>query len=292
MIHLIINPIAGRTKAQRALLETEKILVQRGVPYMVHVTQHKSHATEIACELSHTPNSDIIVVGGDGTLNDVLQGIDNFDNVRLGLIPCGTGNDFARVPPIPKDVKKAVDIILNDHTEYIDYIQVADGRRAINVTGAGMDVDTLVKYSEIKKIKGKLKYYWALLCVLAKLKFHKVRLVLDDKDIERTVFMVAIANGRYIGGGMPISPLSELSDGQLNVVVINEMKRSRVFPMLLKFLKGKHMGKAGVEHYYCKRAYLEVLDDGRTEVDGEVSQNRILDCEIVSNRLKMFCLRK
>lgn len=292
MLHLIINPIAGRTKAKRALCKVEKILTTKGLPYEVHYTQHKQHATEIARELSHVADSDIVVIGGDGTLNDVLQGIDNFDNVRLGLIPCGTGNDFARVPPLPTDTTKALNIILNGHTQYIDYIQVADGRRAINVTGAGMDVDTLVKYSEIKRIKGKLKYYWALLCVLAKLKFHKIHLTLDDKEYDRTVFMVAIANGRYIGGGMPVSPLSELSDGLLNVVVINEIKRSRVLPMLLKFLKGKHIGKPGVEQFYCKNAKLEVLDDGRTEVDGEVSQNQVLDCQIVSNKLRLFCNRK
>ena len=120
-----------------------------------------------------------MVLGGDGTFHEVLNGIECFDNVKVGLIPCGTGNDFVRATSLSTNVDLAVQTILQDNVSYVDFIQIGN-KRALNCAGAGMDVDTLVKYAEMKHFKGKIKYYLALLSVLIKLKFHKATITANN----------------------------------------------------------------------------------------------------------------
>ncbi|MCM1043630.1 MAG: diacylglycerol kinase family lipid kinase [Corallococcus sp.] len=287
MFHIIINLNSGNKKAKKALAKTEAILDANKTQYTLHPTEYAGHAQEIAAELTKSGNADIIVMGGDGTFNEVLNGIVCFDNVRLGLIPCGTGNDFVRATDIPTKTEDAVYTILQGNTRYIDYIQL-DEKRAINCAGAGMDVDTLVKYAEIKHLYGKIKYYVALLSVLTHLKFHKARVTAEDKNIESNVFIVAATNGTCIGGGMPLSPYSVVDDGLMDVVVIKEIRKREVLGMLLKFLKGKHITEPCVEHFRTDAVTLELLDDGKTEVDGEVFEGKILNCRCVHGKLNLF----
>ena len=112
MYDIIINPIGGKGKSLKALAIVEETLKANGAQYTVHNTTHGGHATELARELSAKPDTKLIVMGGDGSFNEVLNGIENFDNVTLGIIACGTGNDFIRASHHPAKVKDAIDLIL------------------------------------------------------------------------------------------------------------------------------------------------------------------------------------
>ena len=287
--HIIVNPLSGKGQGKKALRAVETILTGKEIDYEVHMTERAGQATEIARELSQTPDTVIIAMGGDGSNSEVLNGIENFENVTLGFIPCGTGNDFARAARIPTDVTKAIDLILTGETGYTDFMEV-NGRRCLNVCGAGMDVDVLVRYATMKHFKGKLKYYASLIDTLLHLRFHKIKLTReDDSEEEHSVFLVSLCNGKYIGGGMPISPDSCATDGIMEAVVVNEIKPSKVLGLLLKFLHGgKHVDMPCTEVIRCKRARVEILDDGKTQIDGEVLDEKVLDCAIVSGKLKTF----
>lgn len=290
MIEIIVNPIAGKGKSMQNLAKAESIFRARGVEYNVHKTEKLGHATEIAKELTSKGEEVLLAVfGGDGTFNEVLNGIADFEKTTVGFVPSGTGNDYVRASDIPTDPEKAVERILAGKTGYTDFIQMQD-RRCLNVAGGGMDTDTLVKYEEIKILKGKAKYYAALLAVLCKCKFHKVRISIDGgAPAEKSVFMIGIANGIYIGGGMPISPHSVLNDGKLNVVIVNEIKKRKVLPLLLKFLKGgKHIEESCVEEYLCDSVKLEMLDECRVQADGEILEEQTVDCHVVHETLRTF----
>jgi YegS/Rv2252/BmrU family lipid kinase len=265
----------------------EKTLTERKAAYAVHETEKGGHATEIASELT-SDGADIIVLGGDGTFNEVLNGIKNFEGTTVGFVPCGTGNDYVKATKIPTDPEKAMKLITGGKTGYTDFIDMGD-RRCLNVAGGGMDADVLVRYSTMKAFRGKIKYYASLIDVLCHLKFHKVRVTVDDEPpTEKSVFLISIANGIYIGGGMPISPDSVVDDGILNLVIVNEIKPSKVFGLLLKFLHGKHIQEPCTEVYRCERVKLEILDDSKTQADGEVMDKKILDCRLVHNKLKTY----
>lgn len=288
MYHIIVNPKGGKGKSLKALSTVEEMLKKSKIEYTVHRTEKADDATNITREISAQPDSKILVLGGDGTYNTVLNGIENFENVTLGFVPCGTGNDFISASKHPKKVKDAMELILKGREQYIDYIQLED-RRCLNVLGAGMDVDVLLKYATMKPFHGKMKYYASLLYTLIHTKWHKLRLTIDGGEpMERSTFMIGIGNGRSIGGGMPICPNGVVDDGKLDIVIVNEMKRSLIPFRLVGFLTGKHVKKKYTEEYEGKHVKIEVLDDSQFEADGEVFKSDCIDCHVVSNTLKVF----
>ena len=287
MYDIIVNPIGGKGKSLKALKEAEEVLKAHGALYTVHNTEYAGHATEIARELSRKPDTKLIVMGGDGSFNEVLNGIENFDNVTLGIVACGTGNDFIRASGHPSKVKDAVELILKNNVGYVDYIDLGT-RRCLNVAGTGMDVDVLVRYANMKAFKGKAKYDASLIDTLIHLNFHHLRLTIDGNTMEKTVFMIGVGNGKCIGGGMPICANAIVDDGLLDVVLVNEIKKRQIPGMLLKFLKGKHIGQPCTEEYRAKEVCIECLDGGKIETDGEIVDEQKLNCVAVHNVLKVF----
>lgn len=287
MYHIIVNPQGGKGKSLKALTTVEEIFKNNNAQYVVHKTEYAGHATEIARELSKTPDTNIVVMGGDGSFHEVLCGIDNFDNVTLGLIACGSGNDFIKKSGHSTKIKDAVQTILNGKVGYVDYMELGK-YRCLNVGGGGMDVDVLLKYASCKTLKGKAAYYYSLFYTLLHTRFHHLRITADGVTKDTSVFMIGVGNGGFIGGGIPICPNAVVDDGLLNVGYVNEMKKSKIIFRLFKFLKGKHVGTDWGGEYTAKKVTIEALDDSRFELDGEIIDDTKLDIEVVHNKLKMF----
>lgn len=287
MYHIIVNPQGGKGKSLKALTTVEEIFKNNNAQYVVHKTEYAGHATEIARELSKTPDTNIVVMGGDGSFHEVLCGIDNFDNVTLGLVACGSGNDFIKKSGHSTNVKEAVQTILNGKVGFVDYMELGK-YRCLNVGGGGMDVDVLLKYANCKTLKGKAAYYYSLFYTLLHTRFHHLRITADGVTKDTSVFMIGVGNGGFIGGGIPICPNAVVDDGLLNVGYVNEMKKSKIIFRLFKFLKGKHVGTDWGGEYTAKKVTIEALDDSRFELDGEIIEDTKLDIEVVHNKLKMF----
>lgn len=288
MYDIILNPVSGKGNSLRAFETVKSVFENAGAEWQVHLTERQMHASEIVAELNKKEDAKVIVMGGDGTLNEVLNGITDFSRLTLGIISCGTGNDFIKAAGLPADPAAAAKLILKGDTGYVDYLELKN-RRALNCAGAGMDVDVLVRYESMKAFKGKMKYYASLIDTLIKCKFHKIALEIDGERTEKSVFMIAAANGTCIGGGMKISPHSVTDDGKLNVVLINEMPKRKILPTLIKFLNGgKHIESPYTEEFLAENVKIEVLDEGLTEVDGEVIDEKTIDCRVVHDVLKIF----
>ena len=153
MLDLIYNPIAGGAngkKMQKTLSVLKKRLEEKNIEYAFHATEYKGHATLITKNLTESKVTTIVVIGGDGTLHEVINGFTNFDKCALALIPCGTGNDFASALKLPRDPIKALDLILDGTPKYTDFMQMPTVR-GINIIGMGIDVDVLNRYEKLKK---------------------------------------------------------------------------------------------------------------------------------------------
>lgn len=287
MYHIIVNPQGGKGKSMKALCTVEELFKKNNAEYIVHKTEYAGHATEIARELSQTPNTNIVMMGGDGSFHEVLCGIDNFDNVTLGLIACGSGNDFIKKSGHSKKINEAVETILKGNVGYVDYMELGN-QRCINVGGGGMDVDVLLKYATCKTLRGKVAYYYSLFYTLLHTRFHHLRITADGKTEDKSVFMIGVGNGGFIGGGIPICPNAVADDGLLNVGYVNEVKKSKIIFLLPKFLKGQHPGTNWGGEFTAKHITIEALDDSRFELDGEIIEDTKLDIQVMHNKLRVF----
>lgn len=290
MYHIIYNPNSGQRKTRKAAEAVKKALTELGHEAVFHATQAAGHCTEIVREINSSySDSKILIIGGDGTFSEALNGVIDFNNVTFGLIPCGTGNDFAKKLHLPRSPKKAVKRILEGSVKSIDYIDL-DGKRCLNVCGLGMDVDVLVKYASMKHFRGKIKYYLSLFYVLTHFKPHRVRYKIGEHEGEQDVFMVGACNGSYIGGGMALAPDSRVDDGILDLVVIDNIKKPMIPIRLVPFLLGRMNRQPCTHIYQGTEAEIEILDEGvgKVQVDGEVIEASKLTCKIVKTQLKMY----
>ncbi len=289
-MEIIINPIAGGKhgkKIKKALLAVINRLHERKIKYTIHQTEKKGHAKELTAKLISEGATTIVALGGDGTLHEVINGFTSFENTALGLIPCGTGNDFATALGLPKDPVKALDLILDTEPKYTDFMQMPTVR-GINIIGMGIDVDVLKKYESLKK-KTKLGYTKCLIKTLFDFDYTDFTVEIDgEKTIDYRSFIACIANGHVFGGGIPICPIANPTDNELNFVAVREIKRSKIINAFLKLKKGKILTLSQSEHTPCKKVKITTKQPYTVNVDGELYDDIPFEIEIVSNKLKMF----
>lgn len=289
-MEIIINPIAGGKhgkKIKKALLAVIDRLHERKIKYTIHQTEKKGHAKELTAKLINEGAEVIVALGGDGTLHEVINGFTSFENTALGLIPCGTGNDFATALGLPKDPVKALDLILDGEPKYTDFMQMPTVR-GINIIGMGIDVDVLKKYENLKK-KNKLGYTKCLIKTLFNFDYTDFTVELDgQKIIDYRSFIACIANGHVYGGGIPICPIANPTDNKLDFLAVKEIKRSKIINAFLKLKKGKILTLPQSEHTPCQKIKITTKTPYTINVDGELYDNVPFEVQIVSNKLKMY----
>ena len=272
MYHVIFNPVAGKKKATKNLRVVERILTERGISYKLHQSCDVHDAEHIARELTEAGETELIVLGGDGTLNEVLNGLADPSVCTIGLIPSGTGNDFAERRGIPLDAEKAMLRILDGEAEEVDYIDVS-GTRCMNVAGLGVDVDVLERCQK-GKLKGKMKYLMSLIKSLFTFKGCRVKIVSEGKEETRNVLICAACNGSQFGGGIKICPCAKENDGQMDVVVVDCI--GGVWKIVLAFIqlmKGKVIEYPLTTYFRCESVEFLPEKDCPIQLDGELYHN-------------------
>ena len=290
MLDFIINPNAGGKhgkKIKRALFAVAQRLKNTDVKYAFHYTEYPKHATKITEDLIKNGATDIVVIGGDGSLHEVLNGFSDFDKVALGLIPCGTGNDFASAVGIPEDPEKALDIILNGAPQFTDFMQMPTVR-GINIIGMGIDVDVLRRYEKAKK-KTKLTYTLCLIKSLLHFEYSDFDVETSDGKKEHYRSIIAcIANGHRYGGGIEICPPAKAFDNQLDFVAMKEMKRIKLIGAFMKLKKGKVLTLPQAVHFNATDIKIVPEGDYTVNVDGQLYENIPFSIKIVPNTLRMY----
>ena len=226
-------------------------------------------------------------MGGDGTLHEVLNGFSDFDRVSLGLIPCGTGNDFAAAAGIPEDPAKALDVILTHKPQFTDFMQTPSVR-GMNIIGMGIDVDVLRRYEKAKR-KTKLTYTLCLIKSLFKFDYIGFDAETDGgkKENYRSI-IAAVANGHRYGGGIEICPPANPFDGKLDFVAMKEMKKLKLIGAFSKLKKGKVLSLPQAVHFNGTEIKITPKGDYTVNVDGQLYDNIPFEIKIVSNVLRMY----
>ena len=287
-ICLIINPTAKSGAARQAAERVKALLAERGVRYAAWDTAYPGHATVLAQKAAAEGYDLIVSVGGDGTLRETALGVVHTEKV-LGLIPCGTGNDYARTVGIPTDVDKAVEILFDGETRTLDAGRAND-EIFFNVAGFGFDVDVL-DYTEQYKSKsknGSSAYVRGLLKALFGMKLRRSTITFEDGTEERNVLLIAAGNGRFFGGGMEVTPNADPMDGLLDICIIHDVDLIGIMTVLPKFMKGKHLGSHKYVTYRKERfCRVECEPASRIEVDGERMPGTPVTFEILDKAIRV-----
>ena len=284
MYEIIFNPGSRSNHGASVWNTIEKILNEKDIEYLLYKTTHAGHAEEMISDITSDgkPHT-FLVIGGDGTLNEVVNGLKYPNLATIGLIPFGSGNDFAKAMNIPTDPAKALDLILScTETTPINFGETHlpnSYRRFIISCGMGFDSDvcTEVQTSRLKPIlnkigMGKLVYTLIGIKKLITKSVFSGKIKFDDNEpfnLDNIFFLTAM-NTIYEGGGYKFCPDATPTDDKLDFLMVNNLSRPEVLPLLPKAKKGTHLGKEGINISLANRISIRLSKAVYLHTDGEV----------------------
>ncbi|MDY0408733.1 diacylglycerol kinase family lipid kinase [Virgibacillus soli] len=285
MYIFIVNPVAGNGRAKRIFHQIKQSTLFQQIESSIYFTQYDGHAEEMTKELvlGHHLIEAFIVIGGDGTLHEVVNGLSDM-RVPIAFIRGGSGNDFARgIHQNEKPLKLFESIIIQgEKSPYWVGKYTVDKRVKrcfVNSMGFGFDAE-VTKYANESKLKralnffhlGKLSYVFALIKTLFVFQFFNVEVIVDgQKKVFKKCLMVTIANHPYYGGGMKIIPHAKLNQQTVSVLVIHSISKLKILALFLTVFWGGHMRFPEVETMRASNVVIRVEKERLYQVDGETN---------------------
>lgn len=296
----ILNPAAGQGKAFSLEDDIIKTGMRLGIDVEIYKTKEvldaQVEAVRLAKSATHQSPVRLYACGGDGTVNEVLNGIVGYDNVELAIIPTGTGNDFIRnfgeiatflnLEKQMLGTAKKVDVIsYKSSTDSYSSI-----RYCINMFNIGFDCNVVKDVIELKTkplVSGSMAYLLGVAKNLIKMKGTNLKLIFEDgKEHSGKLLLLAVGNGCYCGGGVKGVPYAEVDDGLMDVSIIKRCSRRQFLTLFPRYVKGTHLetrlGKKYIK--YIKTKKMSIVVNGDTmyySTDGEITNTNRLDLEIV-----------
>ena len=216
-ITFIINPVSGTTKKKNIPKLIDDTFRNSAIEISIRYTEFAGHATEIAAELSEQGNTEIIAVGGDGTINEVVNGLKD-SGITFGIIPSGSGNGLARHLGISMRTKKAMELIKLGHTQNIDLMKI-NGEYSANVSGVGFDALVAHRFQN-SRTRGLLSYAQISMNEFFKYKPQTYHIDIDGKEYIQKAFLVSFANSSQFGNNAFIAPKASLTDGLIDICIL------------------------------------------------------------------------
>ncbi|MBS3873649.1 MAG: diacylglycerol kinase family lipid kinase [Firmicutes bacterium] len=288
-IALIVNRSAGHGQCGRKYTHVAEYFKSAGLDFTPLFTEGPGHATALAKQAVHDGYEAVVSMGGDGTLNEVVNGLAGSSAI-LGFIPAGSGNDFGRTFGLKlQDIVTACQVIVKGKVQEIDVGQIGE-RRFINIAGAGLDAEVglMANVWGKKYFRGYTAYVASILRQLFSFKPQEITIELDHTTIKTKAWFVAIANARFFGGGLMIAPHADLNDGLFDVCIVKDLAKLELIKMIPKVFKGDHIHHRAVEIHRSRRVYLSASSKMATQADGEVLGTLPREFCIAPNKQKVF----
>lgn len=300
---VIVNPNAGNGRGGKDWNKIARLLGNAGLQFSYEFTKGKGHAIDLSSEGINLGYRKFITVGGDGTLNEVINGIfsnsicDPFETT-IGLIPVGTGNDWGRMFGIPLDHEEAVKIIAEGREMLHDVgmIDYHEGEKRctryfINISGMGFESEVVKRtnYLKEKGWGGRLIYLYNLLITLFSYRIRKADITIDSGEkIRLSVFSINIGNGRFCGGGMRQTPEALPDDGLLDVTVIKGMGKIEIIRNLKILYNGKILEHPKIEGFRGRKITINSESLFYAEADGESLGHSPAEFSIIPSAIKVI----
>jgi len=267
---IIYNPTSGREVFQRELPKVLMKLENAGYETSTHATTGEGDATD-AAEIAVEREYDLVIAaGGDGTINEVIHGIAEKDyRPKLGIIPVGTTNDFARALCIPRDIQKAVEVILEENIRPLDIGRVNESY-FVNIAGAGKLTELTYEVpSKLKTMLGQLAYYLKGIEMLPSLKPTSVKIEYDGKVFEDEIMLFLVSNTNSVGGFEKLAPEAKMDDGYFDLLVLRKTNLADFIRIASAATKGAHLEDKHI--FYTKANRIKVTSEEKLQLnlDGE-----------------------
>jgi len=238
------------------------------------MSEHVGHARDLAQSAAQAGYERVVAVGGDGTVCEVASGVAHTPTA-VAVIPAGTGNDCCRNLGIPTDVVLAANLALTGPVHSVDLGEVETPRGTthfVNVAGFGFDAQVAWRVNSMPKVVGgTVPYVLGVLQTLWQYDSPRIRISLDERELEQPVFLVAVGNGASYGGGMRIVPDAVIDDGLFDVCVVGQVSRLEVLRLVPKLYSGGHRGHPAVQFFRCREVRAASASRVRCQADGELA---------------------
>lgn len=301
---IILNPWAGRGLAGQRRAELEDALRRAEVEFTLLATHARGGATELTFQAIARGAEAVVAVGGDGTINEVVNGIvgsqgRGIGDAALGVVPLGTGSDFVKALDgvEPNDLASAVRRIAAGQTRSIDVgaVTVEAGaqelqRYFINGLGAGIDAQVAAESQKLTNLRGLAVYLVAVLRALASYKAPLFTVRYDDYEVRRRLMFATVANGRCQGGGFWLTPEAQLDDGLLDLCIVNKLRLDQSIRYIPRALEGSHTREAWVTMGRARTVEISALGTIPVATDGEVvaTHARRLSVQILPGAVRLL----
>jgi YegS/Rv2252/BmrU family lipid kinase len=273
-IIFLVNPISGTVKKDTVLKYIATTFRKMYIPFEILPTNAAGNYDFLKQKIQDENITDVIVIGGDGSVNHVVQGL-RTEPVKFGIIPVGSGNGFAYAANIPKNLKKAIDIIINGHSETVDAFAVNDHFSCM-LSGLGFDAKVAHDFAS-KASRGLLTYTQQSIVNFFKAQPYQFEIVLDNFSFFTDAYFISVANGNQFGNNFTIAPKAILNDGLLDVVIVQKMNKAKLPFAILKQLRGNNqlqqlvedISKKNVLYFQTRSLKINNLKYAPLHIDGE-----------------------
>ena len=295
---LIVNPNSGRKNFRKSWTLIQNLLDTKKVSYDFQLTQFKKDEIRLVQEAITSGFRKIIVVGGDGTFHHTVNGIMNqtvckSSDIKLGIIPLGTGNDWIKTYQIPNHIEKSIDIILSNNTDYQDIGKITHNNNSIeyfnNLAGTGYDGYVVQKLNSLKKL-GAIAYLLSGLQGLLLYKSFNYKIRFDNKEINEKCLMVLFGICQYSGGGMQLTQNANPKDGLLDITIVKNIGLFDLIFNLPKLYNGQIVNHKKVENHKVTSIQIELTNNNNSiiEADGELIGTGSLEVSIIPKAIQVY----
>ena len=289
---VVYNPIAGHGKSARAWAAIRPVLDARLGPggYAVWETQAKGQGEALGRRAAEEGYDLVAALGGDGTISEVANGLLQVAPEKrcvLGVLPGGTGNDFARTLGIPRTPVEAAHALLDGETRLLDAGRV-NRRYFVNVSGVGFDAEVAREANAIaRRVGGIASYIAAILKELCTFSLAPVKLTIDGQTTHRNVLLVAVGNARFCGGGLMLCPAADPGDGSFDVILGEDLTKLETLLLLPRLFNGSHIRHPKVRSYRATKVTVEPSRALSIQSDGEIIGTAPVTFELIPKALKV-----
>jgi diacylglycerol kinase (ATP) len=300
---IVANPAAGGGTGARAIPRVEEMLVRCGLDFDIVRTERPWHGAILAQEAAMTGWDVVVAAGGDGTSNEVINGLMEAKLAgkpapALGILSIGRGNDFAHGVNVPYDLERACQVLVEDHRRVIDVGRVAGGRYPQgryfgNCVGVGFDAIGTIEVTKLPRLGGFLSFFVAVLkTIFLYYQAPLITVAYDGQTLTQPSLMVSVMNGQRLGGGFIMAPDAKPDDGLFDLCIAGEVSRPRMFGLIPHFLRGTQATQEPIRTGRAARISITAVDGSLpAHTDGEILcvDGDHLEIELLPRQIAVVC---